>query len=238
VIGIKKENLFKWKHYQPDIILLTVRWDLRYNLSFRDLVEMMEERGLSITHTTIMRWVHQYGPELDERVRRQLRITNDSWRVDETYVKVKSQWMYLYRAVDSEGNTIDFYLSESRDKQVVKRFFKKALDASHICKPLVITVDKNPAYPVAIQELKEEKRMPEGIQIRQVKYLNNIVEQDHRFIKKLARSMLGFKSYKTAISILSGVETMHMMKKGQLHLQVKSAQNEVRFIRKLFGIAS
>lgn len=235
---MSKPSAFKWKHYQPDIILLTVRWYLRYNLSFRDLVEMMEERGLSITHTTIMRWVHQYGPELDERVRRHLKITNDSWRVDETYVKVKGQWMYLYRAVDSEGNTIDFYLSESRDKQAVKRFFKKALDASHICKPRVITVDKNPAYPVAIQELKEEKRMPESIQIRQVKYLNNIVEQDHRFIKKRARSMLGFKSYKTAISILSGVETMHMMKKGQLHLQVKSAQNEVRFIRKLFGIAS
>ncbi|EEM08017.1 Transposase [Bacillus pseudomycoides] len=233
-----KENLFKWKHYQPDVILLTVRWYLRYNLSFRDLVEMMEERGLSIAHTTIMRWVHQYGPKLDERVRRHLKTTNDSWRVDETYVKVKGQWMYLYRAVDSEGNTIDFYLSESRDKQAAKRFFKKALAASHICKPRVITVDKNPAYPVAIQELKEEKRMPEGIQIRQVKYLNNIVEQDHRFIKKRVRSMLGFKSYETAISILSGVEAMHMLKKGQLHPQVKFAQNEVRFIHKLFGITS
>ncbi|MED1625032.1 IS6 family transposase [Bacillus pseudomycoides] len=235
---MKKENLFKWKHYQPDMILLTVRWYLRYNLSFRDLVEMMEERGLSIAHTTIMRWVHQYGPELDERVRRHLKTTNDSWRVDETYVKVKGQWMYLYRAVDSEGNTIDFYLSESRDKQAAKRFFKKALATSHICKPRVITVDKNPAYPVAIQELKEEKHMPEGIQIRQVKYLNNIVEQDHRFIKKRVRSMLGFKSYETATSILSGVEAMHMMKKGQLNLQVKSAQNEVGFIHKLFGIAS
>ncbi|MCI0768346.1 IS6 family transposase [Bacillus sp. TL12] len=229
---MKKENLFKWKRYQPDIILLTVRWYLRYNLSFRDLVEMMEERGLSIAHTTIMRWVHQYGPELDERVRRHLKTTNDSWRVDETYVKVKGQWMYLYRAVDSDGNTIDFYLSESRDKQAAKRFFKKAVAASHICKPRVITVDKNPAYPVAIQELKEEKRMPKGIQLRQVKYLNNIVEQDHRFIKKRVRSMLGFKSYETATSILSGVETMHMMKKGQLHLQVKSTQNEVRFIHK------
>ncbi|WP_237072104.1 IS6 family transposase [Priestia flexa] len=235
---MKKENLFKWKHYQPDIILLTVRWYLRYNLSFRDLVEMLEERGLSIAHTTIMRWVHQYGPELDERVRRHLKTTNDSWRVDETYVKVKGQWMYLYRAVDSEGSTIDFYLSESRDKQAAKRFFKKALAASHICKPRVITVDKNPALSVAIQELKEEKCMPEGIQIRQVKYLNNIVEQDHRFIKKRVRSMLGFKSYETATSILSGVEAMHMMKKGQLHPQVKSAQNEVRFIHKLFGIAS
>ena len=117
---MEKQNLFKWKHYQPDIILLTVRWYLRYNLSFRDLVEMMEERGLSMAHTTIMRWVHQYGPELDERVRRHLKPTNDSWRVDETYIKVKGQWMYLYRAVDSEGNTIDFYLSKTRDKQGCK----------------------------------------------------------------------------------------------------------------------
>lgn len=114
MISIEKRNLFKWKHYQPDIILLTVRWYLRYNLSFRDVVEMMEERGLSMAHTTIMRWVHQYGPELDKRVRRHLKPTNDSWRVDETYVKVKSQWMYLYRAVDSKGNTIDFYLSKTR----------------------------------------------------------------------------------------------------------------------------
>ncbi len=122
---MKKENLFKRKHYQPNIILLTVRWYLRYNLSFRDLVEMMEERGLYIAHTTIMRWVHQYGPELDERGRRHLKTTNDSWRVDETYVKVKSQWMYLYRAIDSKGNAIDFYLSESRDKQAAKRFSRK-----------------------------------------------------------------------------------------------------------------
>jgi transposase, IS6 family len=136
---MEKKNLFKWKHYQPDLILLTVRWYLRYNPSFRDLVEIMEERGLSIAHTTIMRWVHQYGPELDKRVRRYLKTTNDSWRVDETYVKVKGQWMYLYRAVDSEGNTIDFYLSKTRNKQAAKRFLKKALAFSHVSKPRVIT---------------------------------------------------------------------------------------------------
>ncbi|AQX56621.1 IS6 family transposase [Priestia flexa] len=232
---MEKKNLFKWKHYQPDIILLTVRWYLRYNLSFRDVVEMMEERGLSIAHTTIMRWVYQYGPELDERVRRHLKTTNDSWRVDETYVKVKGQWMYLYRAVDSEGNTIDFCLSESRDKQAAKRFFKKALAASHICKPRVITVDKNPAYPVAIQELKEEKCMPEGIQIRQVKYLNNIVEQDHRFIKKRIRPMLGLKSFRTAKRIIAGIEAMHMIKKGQTLQGEKSVQSQVNLVHQLFG---
>ncbi len=235
---MENPNLFKWKHYQPDIILLTVRWYLRYNLSLRNLVEMMEERGLSIAHTTIMRWVHQYGPELDKKVRCHLKKTNDSWRVDETYIKVKGQWIYLYRAVDSKGNTIDFYLSKTRDKQAAKRFFKKALRSFHVSKPRVITIDKNPTYPVAIKELNEEKRMPEGIQIRQVRYLNNIVEQDHRFIKKRVRSMLGFKSYKTATYILSGIEAMHMIKKGQVHQGVKSAQNEVEFIHKLFGIAS
>ncbi|MBJ8055549.1 IS6 family transposase [Bacillus cereus] len=235
---MKKENLFKWKHYQPELILLTVRWYLRYNLSFRNLVEMMEERGLSMAHTTIMRWVHQYGPQLEEKVRHHLKSTNDSWRVDETYIKVKGQWMYLYRAVDSEESTIDFYLSKNRNTQSAKRFFKKALALSHVSTPRVITVDKNPAYPVAIEELKEENKMPKGIQIRQVKYLNNIVEQDHRFIKKRVRSMLGFKSFKTAAFILSGVEAMHMMKKGQLHRQVKSIQNELKLIHKLFGIAS
>ncbi|MCM3654133.1 IS6 family transposase [Metabacillus litoralis] len=233
---MEKKNLFKWKHYQPDLILLTVRWYLRYNLSFRDLVEMMEERGLSIAHTTIMRWVHQYGPELDKRVRRYLKTTNDSWRVDETYVKVKGQWMYLYRAVDSEGNTIDFYLSKTRNKQAAKRFLKKALAFSRVSKPRVITVDKNPAYPIAIQELKEEKQMPEGIQLRQVKYLNNIVEQDHRFIKKRIRPMLGLKSLRTAKRIIAGIEAMHMIKKGQTLQREKSVQNQKEFIHQLFGL--
>jgi transposase, IS6 family len=234
---MEKQNLFKWKHYQSDIILLTVRWYLRYNLSFRDLVEMMKERGLSMAHTTIMRWVHQYGPELDERVRRHLKPTNDSWRVDETYVKVKGQWMYLYRAVDSEGDMIDFYLSKARNKQAAKRFFKKALAFSHVSMPRVITVDKNPAYPIAIQDLKEEKQMPEGIQLRQVKYLNNIIEQDHRFIKKRIRPMLGLKSFRTAKRIIAGIEAMHMIKKGQTLQREKSDQNLKDFIHKLFGVA-
>ncbi|MFE9080834.1 IS6 family transposase [Bacillus mobilis] len=235
---MEKENLFKWKHYQPELILLTVRWYLRYNLSFRNLVEMMEEIGLSMAHTTIMRWVHQYGPELDKRIRRHLKQTNDSWRVDETYIKVKSQRMYLYRAVDSKGNTIDFYLSKARNNKAAKRFFKKALQSFHISEPRVVTVDKNPAYPIAVEELRKEKKMPLGIQLRQVKYLNNIVEQDHRFIKKRVRSMLGLKSFRTATSILSGIEAMHMVKKGQLVLLDKSVQNQVKFIHQLFGIAA
>ncbi|MDM5185955.1 IS6 family transposase [Bacillus sp. DX4.1] len=235
---MEKANVFKWKHYQPEIILLTVRWYLRYNLSFRDLVEMMEERGLSISHTTIMRWVHQYGPELDKRIRRHLKQTNDSWRVDETYIKVKGQWMYLYRAVDSKGNTIDFYLSKTRDQKAAKHFSKKALRSFHVAHPRVITVDKNPAYLIAIEQLKKEKSIPDGMQLRQQKYLNNMVEQDHRFIKKRIRSMLGFKSFDTATTILSGVEAMHMIKKEQIDLQDQSVQKQKEIIHKLFGLAS
>ncbi len=146
--------------------------------------------------------------------------------------------MYLYRAVDSEGNTIDFYLSKTRDHKAAKRFFKKALRSFHVSKPRVITVDRNPAYPVAIEELKKEKKIPVGIQIRQKKYLNNIVEQDHRFIKKRVRSMLGLKSFRTATSIISGLEAMHIIKKRQLVLQDKSVQNQVEFIHQLFGIVA
>ena len=233
---MKKEQLSKWKHFQPEIILLTVRWYLRYNLSFRNLVEMMEERGLEMAHTTIMRWVHQYGPELDTRIRPHLKETNDSWRVDETYIKAKGQWMYLSRAVDSEGNTIEFYLSKARDKQAAMDFFKKALGSNHVSVPRVITMDKNPTYPIAIEQLKKEKSIPKGMPIRQLKYLNNIVEQDHRFIKKRVRSMLGFKTFQTAQWIICGVEVMHMLKKEQISQREKSVQNEGAFIPQLFGI--
>lgn len=146
--------------------------------------------------------------------------------------------MYLYRSVDSEGNTIDFYLVKTRDHKAAKRFFKKALQPLHVSNPRVITIGKNPAYLIAIEELKKEKKMPVGIQIRQVKYLNNIVEQDHRFIKKRVRSMLGSKSYETATSILSGIESMHMIKKKQIHQGIKSDQNEIKFIHRLFGLTA
>ena len=146
--------------------------------------------------------------------------------------------MYLYRAFDSEGNTIDFYLSKSRNHKVAKRFFKKALQSFHVSKPRVITVDKNPAYPIAIEQLKKEKRIPIGTKIRRIKYLNNIVEQDHRFIKKRIHSILGFKSYKTSTSILIGVEVMHMVKKEQIDLRDQSVQNHNIFINQLFGLTA
>ncbi|WP_042891507.1 IS6 family transposase [Bacillus cereus] len=229
---------FKWKHYEPEVILLAVRWYLRYSLSYRDLVEMMEERGFFIAHTTIMRWVHRYGSELDKRVRRHLKKTNDSWRVDETYIKVKGKWMYLYRAVDSEGNTVDFYLSKNRKIKSAKRFFKKALASCHTSRPHVLTVDKNPAYPKAVKQSQKSGNLPLGIQLRQIKYLNNMVEQDHRFIKKRVRYMLGFQSFQTASTTIAGIEAMHMIKKGQTFQGEKSVRNQIQLIHNLFGLTS
>jgi IS6 family transposase len=133
-----EQHPFKWRHFQAEIILLCVRWYLRYSLSYRDLEEIMLERGLHVDHTTIYRWVQQYAPELERRCRPHLKTTTDSWRVDETYIKVKKQWVYLYRAVDSQGNTLEFLLSPSRDAEAAKRFFLKILAASHSTKPRVI----------------------------------------------------------------------------------------------------
>ncbi len=136
---------FKWKHYEGKIILLNVRWYLKYPLSYRNLEEMMAERGIQVDHTT-MRWVHQYSPEIEKKIRRHLGPTTDSWRVDETYIQIKGEWEYLYRAVDSDGDTIDFMLSTKRNRNVAKRFFKKALSSNHNQMPRIITVDKNASY--------------------------------------------------------------------------------------------
>jgi transposase, IS6 family len=147
---------FKWRHFQSEIILLCVRWYLRYSLSYRDLEEIMLERGLHVDHTTIYRWVQQYAPELEKRCKPHLKATTDSWRVDETYIKVKKEWIYLYRAVDSRGNTLEFFFSPTRDAKAAKHFFLKTLAASHTSEPRVVNVDKNAAYPKAFNELKAE----------------------------------------------------------------------------------
>jgi len=235
---MKTQTPFKWRHFEAEIILLCVRWYLRYALSYRDLEEMMAERGLSVDHTTIYRWVQRYAPELEKRCRPHLKTTTDSWRVDETYVKVKGVWMYLYRAVDSHGNTLEFHLSATRDAQAAKRFFAKTLGASHAVAPRVITVDKNAAYPKAFQELQAEGNLPQACELRQSKYLNNLVEQDHRFIKRLVKPGIGFFSFQTAWRTLQGYEVMHMIRKGQMQgVKKGDSTSQVAFIAELFGVA-
>lgn len=231
--------LFKWRHFQADIILLNVRWYCRYALSYRDLEEMMVERGIEVDHSTINRWVLKYAPELDKRIRPQLQSTNDSWRVDETYIKVKGQWKYLYRAVDSEGQTLDFLLSAKRDAQAAERFLHKTLKAVHTQTPRVINVDKNAAYPLAVDNLKTEEQLCETTELRQVKYLNNLVEQDHRFIKRLTKPGMGFGSFNTARRTLRGMEAMNMIRKGQVQgVDKGDVRSQVEFVSQLFGVVA
>ena len=230
---------FKWRHFQSNIILLCVRWYLRYPLSYRNLEEMMLERGLTVDHSTIYRWVQDYAPELDKRCRSHLRPTNGSWRVDETYIEVKGEWKYLYRAVDSEGNTLDFMLSAFRDARAAERFFRKTLKASHNSSPRVINVDKNAVYPPAIDELKADQTLTKTTELRTAKYLNNIVEQDHRFIKRLVNPGMGFGSFNTARRTLRGYEAMNMIRKGQINgVDKGDFWAQVEFLSQLFGVVA
>ena len=234
-----KDHPFKWRHFEGEIILLCVRWYLRYFLSYRDLEEMMFEWGLTVDHSTIYRWFQIYAPELDKRCKPHQRPTNDSYRVDETYIIVKGQWRYLCRAVDSEGNTIEYMLSVRRDAKAAKLFFKKVLKAFHSSNPRVINVDKNAAYPPAISELKEDEILPKSCELRQVKYLNNIIEQDHRFMKRRVAPGLGFASFQTPWRTLRGYEAMNMIRKGQIKKVGKEdIRGQVRFIENLFKIAA
>ena len=200
---------------------------------------MMRERGLSVDHTTIYRWVQRYSPELEKRIRPHLSLTNDSYRVDETYIKIKGKWSYLYRAVDSTGQTIDFMLSAKRDAKAAKRFFRKMLKAPKHQSPRVINVDRSKAYPPAIEELKKEGVLVMTSQLRQCRYLNNLIEQDHRFIKRRVNPGLGFSSFNTARRTIKGYEAMHMVRKGQIEGVSKGAvEGQVRFVESLFKVAA
>src|SRR5262247_3941636 len=236
---MEEQHPFKWRHYESEIILLCVRWYLRYALSYRDLEEMMRERGLSLDHTTIYRWVQAYASELEKRIRPHLRPTNDSYRVDETYIKVKGAWKYLYRALDSTGQTIDFMLSAKRDARAAKRFFRKMLKLTQHSSPRVINVDQNKAYPPTVEELKEKGVLSIVAQLRQCKYLSNIVEQDHRFIKRRVDPGLGFFSFKTARRTIGGYEAMNMIRKGQVEgIGKGDIRGQVRFVADLFEVVA
>src|SRR3712207_3241176 len=213
---VRPAQPLKGRQFTAEVILRAVRWYLLFPISYRDLELMLADRGVTVDHTTMFRWIQAYAPEIDKRIRPHLRSSNGSWRVDETYVKVKGRWVYLYRAVDSHGQTIDFLLSAKRDAEAAKRFFRKALRQPHTVNPRTITVDKNLAYPCAVAEMKEEGELWRFARLRQCKFLNNIVEQDHRRVKRLVRPGLGFGSFHTARRTLAGYEAMAMVRKGQV----------------------
>jgi len=233
-------NDFKGRQFKGEIILWAVRWYCKYGISYRELEEMLEERGIEVDHTTLYRWVLHYAPELQKRLKWFTKSAfHLSWRVDETYIKVKGQWAYLYRAIDKDGDTIDFYLSSTRNAKAAKRFLGKALAQRREWeKPRVINTDKAAAYGVAIQELKAEGKLPEDTEHRQVKYLNNVVEADHGKLKRLIRPTLGFKSMKTAYATIKGFEAMRSLKKGQARAfqYQEGIRGEVRLVERCFNL--
>ena len=194
-----------------EIIWYSLFLYFRYPLSLRQVAEMLEFRGIAVDHSSIYRWIIKFGPVLEEKFRKYKLPVSGSWRVNETYIKVKAEWKYLYRAVDKYGQTIDFLLSAKRDMKAAKRFFKKAI--RHNGQPIKTTIDKSGANLAGIQAVNDENR--HQIEIRQIKYLNNIIEQDHRSIKRQVNPMLGFKEFFSAKIIIAGIEIMSMIFKGQ-----------------------
>ena len=205
-------RVIKRLHFPLDVMLVCVRWYAAYPLSLRNLEEMMAERGVFVDHATVHRWVLKILPVLAAVFRRRKLSVGPSWRVDETYVRVSGQWKYLYRAVDKLGQTVDFLLTAKRDEAAARRFFERAIDLHGV--PEKITLDKSAANKAAVLGLVADSGA--DIELRQSKYLNNIVEQDHRAIKRRVRPMMGFKSFASAVKIIAGIELMHMIKKGQL----------------------
>ena len=195
----------------------------------------MQERGLDVDHSTIWRWVQRYAPEINTRIRPHLKMSGTSYRVDETYIKVGKSCKYQYRAVDKEGNTIEFMLMAKRDVNAAKRFFRKMMRAGHRRLPFSINVDKNAAYPDAFSASQEEKVLPKDCKFRRVKYLNDVIEQDHRFVKKKVRAALGFRSSHSAERTLEGIEAVNMMRKGQVkRLSGSVAEGQAKFVLNLF----
>jgi transposase-like protein len=203
---------FKGSPFERDVILWGVRWYVTYPVSYRQIEEMMGERGVEVDHSTLHRWVLKYVPALEKVFLARKCPVDGGWRLDETYVRVKGAWKYLYRAVDKAGATVDFLLTAKRDRKAALRFLRKAIGRHGV--PGKITIDKSGANTAAIVSYNADHDT--DVEIRQVKYLNNIVEQDHRAIKRMVRAMLGFKAFWSAAITIAGIEIMHMIRKGQL----------------------
>ena len=222
---------FSGRHYPRKIILQCVRWYVSYGISYRDLEEMMSERGFEIDHSTLNRWVVNYAAQIEQNSRKYKRPIDRSWRMDETYVRIKGKWRYLYRAVDKYGQTIDFMLTARRDKAAAFRFFRKALFNNRL--PLKINIDKSGSNTAAIEIFNRRISDPKlKIEIRQNKYLNNIVEQDHRHIKRVINPMMGFKKFSSATATIAGIELVNMIKKGQFEFNgIKNLTKAEQFYR-------
>ncbi|WP_262300351.1 IS6 family transposase [Microvirga sesbaniae] len=231
-------SLFKRRRFPVEMILLCVRWYCKYGISYRDLSEMMQERGVKVDPSTLFRWVQRYAPEIKKRMRPYKGHRSGSWRVDETYVRVGGRWRYLFRAVDKHGRLIASMLASRRDTGAAYRFLRKALRAVSDYPPSAITTDKLASYPKAIRRLQNEGLLPQDVEHRTSKYLNNILEADHGALKRVIRPTRGFQTMKTAAATPMGFETMRMIRRGHYNKQGCRATGEVRLFNQLFGLAA
>jgi len=231
-------SLFKRRRFPVEIILLCVRWYCKYGISYRDLAEMMLERGVTVDPSTIFRWVQRYAPEIEKRMRPYRGPRSGSWRVDETYVRVGGKWKYLFRAVDKHGRLIGFMLSDRRNTNTAYRFLRKAIKAMSDYPPSSITTDKLASYPKAILRLQNEGLLPKDVVHRTSKYLNNILEADHGALKRVIRPNRGFQTMRTAAATLTGFEIMRMIRRGHCIQRKRQATGEARLVNQLFGLAA
>ncbi|NVJ89922.1 MAG: IS6 family transposase [Flavobacteriaceae bacterium] len=206
--------MFERHRYPRVIILQAVYFKLRFTLSYRDVEELMSIRGIKVDHSTFQRWVFKFSKEVEKNMHKRKKQVCDSWRMDETYIKVKGRDMYLYRAVDKHGNTVDFLLTRRRQKMSAQKFFNKAIGNNG--KPRIVNIDKSGSNSSAILTVNKRSLSTKKIKIRKVKYLNNIIEQDHRRIKRRIRIMTGFKEFESAQRTLSGIEVVSIIKKDQI----------------------
>ena len=231
-------SLFKRRRFPVEIILLCVRWYCKYGISYRDLAEMMQERGVAVDPSTIFRWVQRYAPEIEKRIRPYQGPRSGSWRVDETYIRVGGNWKYLFRAVDKHGRLIASMLSHRRNTGAAYRFLRKALRTMSDCPPSSITTDKLASYPKAIRRLQKEDLLSKNVEHRTSKYLNNIIEADHGALKRVIRPTRGFQTMKTAAATLAGFEIMRMIRRGHCIQRERRATGEIRLVNQLFGLAA
>ncbi len=232
----RKPPLFRGRHFQPEIIVTCVRWYLRFSLSLREVEELMTERGLAVDHTTIWRWSQKYAPVVYQRLKGKLKSKSTTWHMDETYVRVAGRWMYLFRAVDGHGDTVDFYLSETRDREAAKAFLEKALSNRDNRPPRVLCMDGSRIYPVAIRDLQAEGKL-HPCRRRTRQYANNRIESDHRSIKRRLRATEGPRTLRTARRVIQGIEAVHIIRKGQVlgATRANLATHSIAFAL-LFGI--
>src|SRR5918993_500822 len=228
--GVILLSLFKRRRFPVAVILLCVRWYCKYGISYRDLAEMMQERGVNVDPSTIFRWVQRYAPEIEKRMRHFQGHRSGSWRVDETYVRVGGRWKYLFRAIDKHGQLIDFMLADRRNTRAAYRFLRKALKTGSDHPPSSIMTDKLASYPKAIWRLQAEGLLSKDVEHRTSKYLNNIIEADHGALKRVIRPTRGFQTMETATATLKGFEIMRMIRRGHYNKRGCRATSELRHV--------